>query len=68
VEDEDQVLSDYVSTRWYRAPELLLGRNYYNDDGEFIAMEYDFAVDIWALGCLMVGYLYSSIMHVVCMK
>lgn len=55
-EDDEQVLSDYISTRWYRAPELLLGKNYYNDDGEFISMEYDFAVDIWALGCMMVGY------------
>jgi len=34
--------TDYVSTRWYRAPELLVG-----DQG------YGKAVDIWAVGCLM---------------
>ena len=33
-------LTEYVSTRWYRAPELLVGG------------KYSFAVDIWALGCL----------------
>lgn len=31
--------SDYVATRWYRAPELLLGFTHYG-----------LAVDIWALG------------------
>ena len=35
-------LTDYVATRWYRAPELLLG-----------APDYSFAVDIWAVGCLI---------------
>lgn len=36
--------TDYISTRWYRAPEILLkfGR-------------YDVGVDIFALGCIMVG-------------
>lgn len=33
--------TDYVSTRWYRAPELLLH-----------STNYDFAVDIWAVGCI----------------
>eukprot|EP00406_Dinophysis_acuminata_P080288 CAMPEP_0179252982 /NCGR_PEP_ID=MMETSP0797-20121207/22490_1 /TAXON_ID=47934 /ORGANISM="Dinophysis acuminata, Strain DAEP01" /LENGTH=319 /DNA_ID=CAMNT_0020960819 /DNA_START=142 /DNA_END=1098 /DNA_ORIENTATION=+ len=35
-------LTDYVATRWYRAPELLLGSTHYGKD-----------VDIWALGCIM---------------
>ena len=35
-------LTDYVATRWYRAPELLLG-----------STRYDFSVDIWAIGCIM---------------
>ena len=37
-----QVLTDYVATRWYRAPELLLG-----------STDYGKAVDIWAIGCIM---------------
>lgn len=35
-------LTDYVATRWYRAPELLLG-----DTG------YGKSVDLWAIGCIM---------------
>jgi cyclin-dependent kinase-like len=35
-------LTDYVATRWYRAPELLLG-----------STDYGFAVDMWAIGCIM---------------
>lgn len=34
-------LSDYVATRWYRAPELLLSNHYGKE------------VDIWAVGCIM---------------
>ena len=33
--------TDYVSTRWYRAPELLVGDVQYGPE-----------VDIWAAGCL----------------
>lgn len=35
-------MSDYVATRWYRSPELLLG---YSDYGQ--------EVDMWAIGCIM---------------
>lgn len=35
-------LTDYVATRWYRAPELLLG-----------STDYGFGVDMWAIGCIM---------------
>ncbi|CAE8592802.1 unnamed protein product [Polarella glacialis] len=35
-------MTDYVATRWYRAPELLLGSTHYGKD-----------VDIWAVGCIM---------------
>lgn len=34
--------TDYVSTRWYRAPEVLLRSRSYNAP-----------IDIWALGCIM---------------
>tara|TARA_Y100000389_G_C17469972_1_gene529496 strand:- start:3371 stop:4048 length:678 start_codon:yes stop_codon:yes gene_type:complete len=34
-----------VVTRWYRAPEILLGDKYYGRHGS--------AVDIWSLGCIM---------------
>jgi len=35
-------LTDYVATRWYRAPEILLGSE-----------KYGFAVDMWAVGCIL---------------
>ena len=35
------MLTDYVATRWYRSPELLLSP-YYN-----------YKIDIWALGCVL---------------
>ncbi|KAJ7377270.1 hypothetical protein OS493_030081 [Desmophyllum pertusum] len=34
--------TDYVSTRWYRAPEVLLRSTVYNSP-----------IDIWAVGCIM---------------
>lgn len=33
--------TDYVATRWYRAPELLVGDTHYGP-----------AVDVWAIGCV----------------
>lgn len=38
----NESITDYVSTRWYRAPELLLGYTHYGP-----------AVDIWAIGCIV---------------
>ena len=35
-------MTDYVATRWYRSPELLLSDN-----------DYGKPVDIWAIGCIM---------------
>lgn len=37
---ENETLTDYVATRWYRSPELLVGDRYGKE------------VDIWAVGCL----------------
>jgi len=34
--------TDYVGTRWYRAPELILG-----------SKSYDSSVDVFAVGCIM---------------
>lgn len=41
--DEDNLgRTDYVVTRWYRAPEVVL-----------LASEYTVSIDIWAVGCIM---------------
>lgn len=41
-EDKFYLYTDYVSTRWYRAPELLVGD-----------AAYDETVDVWAVGCIV---------------
>ena len=41
--------TDYVSTRWYRSPELLVGDT-----------QYDETVDIWATGCIFSELLTGS--------
>jgi mitogen-activated protein kinase 15 len=41
--DRPEDLTDYIATRWYRAPECLFG-----------ASRYTTAVDMWAAGCLLV--------------
>ncbi|XP_056299314.1 cyclin-dependent kinase-like 2 isoform X1 [Pseudoliparis swirei] len=43
---EGGVYTDYVATRWYRAPELLVGD-----------AKYGKPVDVWAVGCLLVEML-----------
>ena len=51
--------TDYVSTRWYRAPEVLLRRSV-SGGGEVFSGEYFYfsafysaPIDIWAVGCIM---------------
>lgn len=39
---QNPVLTDYVATRWYRAPEILLGSTSYTK-----------GVDIWSVGCIL---------------
>jgi serine/threonine protein kinase len=39
---KSSVMTDYVATRWYRAPELLLAYK-----------EYDSSVDMWSVGCIL---------------
>lgn len=36
------VLTEYVITRWYRAPEVML-----------LPKQYSFAVDLWSVGCIL---------------
>lgn len=35
-------MTEYVATRWYRAPEILLGSHTYTT-----------AVDMWSVGCML---------------
>lgn len=48
----EEVLTDYVATRWYRAPELLLGPPF-RRHGRDVRSPYSHPVDMWAIGCLM---------------
>eukprot|EP00038_Savillea_parva_P010943 m.193964 g.193964 ORF g.193964 m.193964 type:complete len:567 (-) comp19084_c0_seq1:280-1980(-) len=41
LEGPNAIYTDYVATRWYRAPELLVGDTSYGS-----------SVDVWAIGCL----------------
>ena len=38
----DPNLTEYVATRWYRAPEILLASN-----------AYTMGVDMWSVGCIL---------------
>eukprot|EP00659_Diplonema_papillatum_P018134 gene18134-27928_t len=46
--EDDQYLTDYVTMRWYRAPELIMESKVYNG-----------SVDVWGVGCL-VGEMHGS--------
>jgi mitogen-activated protein kinase 15 len=41
-EGQGGLLTDYVATRWYRAPEILLGSS-----------DYTKGVDMWSVGCIL---------------
>jgi len=41
-EEERPLMTEYASTRWYRAPEMLLGGRMYS-----------LAIDMWAFGCVV---------------
>ena len=45
----DACLTDYVATRWYRAPEILLA-----------CKKYTKGVDMWSLGCILAEMLLSK--------
>jgi mitogen-activated protein kinase 1/3 len=40
-EDEPKNLTEYVVTRWYRAPEVILNASKYTDK-----------IDVWSIGCI----------------
>lgn len=40
--DIDPALTDYVATRWYRAPEILIANRHYTK-----------GIDMWSLGCIL---------------
>lgn len=40
--DVDPTMTDYVATRWYRSPEILLG-----------STRYTTGTDIWSMGCIL---------------
>ncbi|KAL1201945.1 Mitogen-activated protein kinase 13 [Cardamine amara subsp. amara] len=44
--NETEMMTEYVVTRWYRAPELLLNSS-----------EYTGAIDIWSVGCIFMEIL-----------
>jgi serine/threonine protein kinase len=41
-EEGNSVMTEYVATRWYRAPEVILSWNHYSK-----------AIDVWSLGCIL---------------
>lgn len=48
-------MTDYVATRWYRAPEMLLGAPYALPGDQPQTPMYGSAIDVWAAGCVMVS-------------
>eukprot|EP00475_Leptophrys_vorax_P003022 TRINITY_DN1173_c0_g1_i1.p1 TRINITY_DN1173_c0_g1~~TRINITY_DN1173_c0_g1_i1.p1 ORF type:complete len:491 (-),score=127.20 TRINITY_DN1173_c0_g1_i1:112-1584(-) len=43
VDSDDEIdLTEYVVTRWYRAPEVVVS-----------AKHYDYAIDVWSIGCIL---------------
>ena len=40
--DNNMMFTDYVATRWYRAPEILFG-----------SKDYSKPVDMWSIGCIL---------------
>ena len=47
--EKKRELSNHVVTRWYRPPEVILGEK-----------DYDTAVDVWSLGCVLAELLHCA--------
>jgi serine/threonine protein kinase len=57
-DENPTLMTEYVATRWYRAPEIMLAYRSYGTAGEshrriFHAYPDSLAVDIWAIGCIV---------------
>lgn len=50
-EGESVIVSDYIATRWYRAPEILLG-----------SQSYSKKVDMWSTGCILAEVLTEQVL------
>ena len=48
---EPVIVSDYIATRWYRAPEILLG-----------SQSYSKKVDMWSAGCILAEVLTEEVL------
>jgi serine/threonine protein kinase len=46
--DENETHVSYITTRNYRAPELIVGKT-----------DYDFKIDIWSAGCVIAELMYG---------
>lgn len=56
------LMTEYVATRWYRAPEIMLSFKMYtkvHESESFVLVDYlkffffHKAIDIWAVGCIL---------------
>jgi serine/threonine protein kinase len=44
-------LTDYIATRWYRAPEVILSWKQYSN-----------AIDVWSVGCILAELLRRKVL------
>ncbi|RTG81653.1 mitogen-activated protein kinase 1/3 [Schistosoma bovis] len=49
--EQSGTLTEYVATRWYRAPEIMLTSKLYTK-----------AIDIWSIGCIMAEMLSNRVL------
>ena len=47
---QQEFMTEYVATRWYRAPEIMLSHQNYNT-----------AIDLWSVGCIPVSYTHLTL-------
>ncbi|VDK50698.1 unnamed protein product [Anisakis simplex] len=50
---DGRFMSPYVTTRYYRAPEVLLGMQYDAKGSNLLSNLKDFSVDVWSIGCIL---------------